>query len=267
MRRSLVLRLRVITLATVLALVGVGIVSLYVLWLSQPTYRGQPLSWWLERRQLARANGIPFEENIASEGIRHIGTNALPVLLGMLRTRDGRLKQVVMGWPAIQPLTKFLFTPADRVRAKAFGGYMALGTTASGQIPALSELLTNDRLPSVRALAAGVFGFIALDDADRAAPALLKATKDKDKDVRNGAFWSLSRIHSRPETTIPILIEGLDDSFDVARENAAAALGYNYGPEAKAAVPALLRTLTINRAASSALLQIDPEAAANAGVK
>jgi hypothetical protein len=267
MRQSVLPSARAVIISTALALAVIGTVCLYALWPRQPTYRGRPLGWWLECRQTAHVNAMPLEEEEAKVGIRQIGTNAFPALLAMLRVRDSRFKQIVMAWSAKQSIFKFPFIPADRRRAQAFGGYEALGTAASGQIPALSEILTNDRLPAVRALAAGVLGFIARDDGDRAAPALFRATKDKDETVRNNSFWALTQVHPNPETTIPILIGGLDDSCATARENAAAALGYNYGSQAKAAVPALLRTLTINRAASSALSKIDPEAAAKAGVK
>jgi hypothetical protein len=271
MRQSRVPAAKVMIIIMVLSLAVVGIVSLYALWPHQPTHQGQPLSWWLERRLTAHENRhenrVPLDEERAAEAIRQMGTNSLPTLLRMLRARDSRLKQVAMAWSAKQSVIKFPCTPADRCREQALEGYRALGPVASGQILALSEVLTNDPLPAVRDMAARALEFIARNDGDRAAPALLKAAKDKDKEVRNSSFWALGRVHPSPEATIPVLIGGLDDSYQTARENAASALGFDYGPQAKAAVPALLRTLTTNVAASHALSQIDPEAAAKAGVK
>lgn len=91
------------------------------------------------------------------------------------------------------------------------------------------------------------------------------------------ALWTLAQIRPDPQTAIPVLVAGLDDPSKVARLRAAWALG-KYGPDARAAVPALLRMLATNRgaaagqprldlAASAALKAIDPEAAAQAGVK
>jgi len=65
---------------------------------------------------------------------------------------------------------------------------------------------------------------------------------------------------------IPVLIGGLDDHYQLVRENAAIQLAV-YGQQAKVAVPALLLTLSTNRAAAYALKRIDPIAAAKVGVK
>jgi hypothetical protein len=62
-------------------------------------------------------------------------------------------------------------------------------------------------------------------------------------------------------------VAALDDPDQLlTRELAANALG-SYGPQAKAAVPVLLRTLAMNAAAGAALKKIDPETAAGAGIR
>ena len=105
------------------------------------------------------------------------------------------------------------------------------------------------------------------------APALFRATQDTNASVRACAFEALARIRPDPGLTIPVLITGLNDHELFVQQYAADALR-EYGPEARVAVPLLLRMLPTDKAAgiaddaaASALKVIDPEAAAKAGVK
>lgn len=242
----------------------------------EPVYHGKPLSVWLEihRKQMMNTHPYdgPAEEAIwdrqvvdVEQAIRHIGTNALPVLIARLRAHDTPLKQLLMIWAQKQKFVPFHFKSADQRRQEALGGYMAVGSLARAQVSNLMDCLTNDPSPNVRMAAARALIAIG-PDARVAGPALFRAAKDMDESVRNNALWALSRILPDPQLAVPVLIAGLDDTNSVARENAAIAL-MKYGPEAEAAVPALLRTLTTNRHAGWALKAIDPEAAAKAGVK
>ena len=251
---------RFIIAVTVLVIAVVATLFVFALWPHEPSYQGHSLSWWLEQR------GMGLKNDPGTLAIRQIGTNALPTLLRLIRTRDSPFKQFVMTWSAKQSMIKFHFIPEQEQRFHASMGYLALGTMARSHIPVLSEILTNDSVPEVRAQAASALGHIGRHDANLAAPALIKATKDKDDRVRNNSLWALNWIQPDPQLTIPVLIAGLDDSCSTARENAANGLR-QYGSQATSAVPALVRTLTINRSAGHALKGIDPEAAAKAGVK
>ena len=102
---------------------------------------------------------------------------------------------------------------------------------------------------------------------------MFRATKDTNEIGRINAFWALSQIRTDPQISIAVLVAGLDDLCLNVKEAAAIGLG-EYGPEARAAVPALVRMLATNDAtgiehdaAASALNAIDPEAATKAGVK
>jgi HEAT repeat protein len=212
-----------------------------------------------------------------------MGTNALPVLIERLHGQDTRLKQLMVAWTDKQERFPFRFKSAEQRRIEAIWGYQALGPLASGQVPRLIDMLDHDPFLNARQAAAQVLGFIG-PEARLAAPALFRATKDKDSRIRSGAFFALARIQPDAEITIPVLVAGLDDPYPGAQWQAAIALG-RYGPEARAAVPALLRTLATNKARAlahgadlprhdpfndafrSALKKIDPEAAAKAGVK
>jgi HEAT repeat protein len=109
-----------------------------------------------------------------------------------------------------------------------------------------------------------------------AVPALIKLLKNKSDTVRDKAAESLGAIGRQPDTVIPALIAMLRDEgsswdgvpFAIA---ATSALG-SFGRQAEAAVPDLVLALKnpspgLRDAAAKALKQIDPEAAAKAGVK
>jgi hypothetical protein len=110
----------------------------------------------------------------------------------------------------------------------------------------------------------GDFGPAARD----AVPDLIKALKGYDPVVYNPAISALGKIHSDPDTVIPLLITCLDNS-GLSNEAAFALAGY--GGLANAAVPKIIPMLKFGddaqEAARYALLKIDPEAAAEAGVK
>ncbi|MGO8929755.1 MAG: HEAT repeat domain-containing protein [Limisphaerales bacterium] len=239
-------------------------------------YQGKRLSVWLDAYREKTEAPHPYvgpdeqaawnhEIEILEDAIRHIGTNALPVLIERLHAHDTALKKFIMAIADKQKLVHFHFKSAQQRRHEAVLGYSALGPLASAHVPSLSDTLTTDPSPEIRYNAASALGCIG-PDARIAAPALFHATKDTNEFVRNNSLWALGRILPDAQLTVPVLVASLDDTNSDARGNAAIAL-MKYGPEAKAAVPALLRTLATNNAASFALKAIDPEAAAQAGVK
>ncbi len=119
-----------------------------------------------------------------------------------------------------------------------------------------------------RALAARGLGEFGLA-AKQAIPVLLQALKSNDTVVHGPAIAALGKIHGDPDTIIPLLMGYLDDK-DV-NDEAATALG-NFGSQAKVALPKLIPMLKIpdkdlHHAVALALQQIDPAAAAQAGVK
>ena len=116
---------------------------------------------------------------------------------------------------------------------------------------------------------------------------LVALLTDEDKDVRLGAAKELEAypsgvMEAEVKAAVPVLIRALKAQEAEVRRGAAYALG-KIGVDAKAAVPALIEALTdkggrdpgmgcwahlytVGYAASRALLQIDPEAAKEAGV-
>jgi len=168
----------------------------------------------------------------------------------------------------------------------------ALATVNSQIIPALKETMFHDTydsalrmslvnvlngLPGVQiyymqARERRTFAIRCLGDfgpAARAAlPDVIRALETDDPEIKVAAISTVGKLQSDPDKVIPLLIRYLDDDrCDVVAAGALA----EFGSLAKPAVPKLLPLLNAKddddqAAAQAALLKIDPEAAAKAGV-
>jgi HEAT repeat protein len=136
------------------------------------------------------------------------------------------------------------------------------GTKAKSAIPALIDLLKNDKDDLVRAAAARSLGYIAEPTSD-AVPALAEAIVDKDLRVRRSAVRALVHIHPGPAIGLPLYVKALQtaDPATVAEVIATAAeLGDKVVPGAKAGLKdpkarywALLLLSSVGPAAKSAV--------------
>jgi hypothetical protein len=245
----------------------------------EPSYGGKGLSVWLRNFEEARLNGptsryhlnpaefqVQFVEP-TQDAIRHMGTNALPELLTLLRAQDSRLSKTVGGLIVRLPFVRWRPLSQNTQRSMALTGFSALGATAKPAVPALIASL-NDKDVQIRIHAALCLGSIG-PAAEVAVPALVQHLTEPNEMVCDSVENSLGRIHRKPELVIPMLKQRLAGSGK--KWTALFALGC-FGPEAKEAVPAILPLLnspdreTSNWAAMS-LKQIDPDAAIKAGVK
>jgi len=199
--------------------------------------------------------------------------------------------------PAV--MTYLTKSPYQSSAAMVLGRF---GTNAAPAVPLLLEMLAKDRDPMARGQAAGALGKIRVEPAS-VLPALVQSLKDTTpyiRDLSAGAIVSygaearpivptlvellkgpdtllrstvattLGRIHVDPELVVPALLEYLVEPKG-NHMSAAQALAA-FGADAKPAVPALVELLNspnadYRRSAAEALKQIDPEAAAKAGVK
>lgn len=82
---------------------------------------------------------------------------------------------------------------ALREREKSLAATKAIVETGAPAVPALAALLSNERLPELRAWAAGVLGRMGADALD-AAEALLIALEDENAEVRRAARVALDQI-------------------------------------------------------------------------
>jgi len=199
----------------------------------------------------------------AENAIRQIGTNAIATCLRIIATRDSPLSKLVPLLPE-RWVAPFYKSSLPAYQFQGAYGLIALGADAKSAVPALITMLNDDHR-EVRLTA--VFALNALGPwAEDALPSMVKCLKPDE----------FPQIRLEPERAIPVLV-GLLDGFqnqpqpERIRGNAVSGLR-QFGALAKPAVPSLLRLLNdanedIRWQATNALLTVDPEAAATAGVK
>ncbi len=135
----------------------------------------------------------------------------------------------------------------EGIRLQAAAALEEIGPSAYPAAKALADALF-DKSPAVRAKAAEALGQIG-PGAEEAIPDLVFALRDKVAFVRRRAAGALGVLRANPKLAVPGLIQALQDEDRAPDRSstsvpvvAALALA-NYGPEAKAAVPALLKAL------------------------
>ncbi|MDB6067251.1 MAG: repeat protein [Pedosphaera sp.] len=254
-----------------LALLLIGVLAVVVWWMlrsaeQEPVYKGKPLSAWLRGYD---AGMLSEERKEADEAVRQIGTNAIPILLRMMHAKDSRLTERLGVLAEKQHVIKVTYRLAWWGYYEAQHGFQALGAKGRTAVPALVELYEKNASGhrSEIAYAIGAIG----PDAKMAIPSLINGLGDIDVNDRATAAWALCEIHSELQMVVPALINCLSNKSAFFRSEIAAELG-GLGVDAKPAVPALVALLKdadpmVRKDAEAALKQIDPEAAAKAGVK
>jgi HEAT repeat protein len=151
------------------------------------------------------------------------------------------------------------------VRSAAAFALGRLGPVTREVVPALTDAL-KDRTNYVREAAALALGEIG-PKAEASAPALRKALTADSGRSRVQFAWALWAVTRSTDQVVTVLIDSLMEPNDVLScEQGDTFLG-KIGPKAHAAVPMLLFTLRseesrIRRAATAALVSIDPQTAA-----
>ena len=212
--------------------------------------------------------------------------HAVPFLLKLVRTQDapwGRL--YLRAWPKLPArVQKHLRQPvrAALKRSLAAGLLSEFGCKDHRALPAIIAVLKQDHDPEVRAAAAwalsecrhvsGVLEWAYYDDAELAATiAIIEAFRDKDPSVRASAVRAYHSARFDAGPPVELLIKDLKRQDNtIARVIAAEGLA-DLGKEATNAVGALMDALhdtnsVVRQIATNALLQIDPAAAAEAGL-
>ena len=203
--------------------------------------------------------------------MRHAGTNALPILLRMLRANDSALKLKCVDLAKRQHFIRIKYTPAEELNYRACSGFGVLGSKAQNAVPALVEIANQNLSRASRWYAIQALVLVGLP-AQEAIPLLSGWATNADGSVRSYAINALGKIRAEPERGLPVLINALNDP-DVHIRTAALMALQGLGPNAKAALPVLVAFLSNAQNgiewtnASNALKEIDSEAAAKAGVK
>jgi HEAT repeat protein len=212
----------------------------------EPAYDGKTVSEWVKQLQ-------DKEPKARAEAGRALG---------------------IIGQPAkaaIPDLVKALKDEESLVRDWACYGLSCMGPEAKEAIPELEKVLLNDRVVSVRYMAANALGSMRAEGKPGVA-ALCKTLRDDDPWLRHFSAVNLGSIGPAAKDAVPNLVAAFKDSEYVVRKAAVLALG-EMGPAAKDAVPSLIDKWrdtadysAVSDAAARSLKKIDPEVARNAGV-
>jgi hypothetical protein len=163
---------------------------------ADPEFQGRSLRSWLAQAETLWLRGPNTLSNLnqaqIDHAVRQIGTNGLPVLLAMLQTKDGSIKQHIISYSRACPQLPIQPTSADEFHARALLGFKILGPMAGPAVPALVELVARggDETALLAARALARIG----PAATNAVPALVRNLSDRDIAVRCVATNALKRI-------------------------------------------------------------------------
>jgi HEAT repeat protein len=254
-------------------------------------------------RRLSQPAAGPSQAE-ADEAVRGIGTNAIPELLRMLVYRRSPLLAPLLQAAEMLHFRQARNTIEYERNHEALGGLRALGEKAAGATPELIKLYDSHPDAFSRQFIVMALGIIG-SNAKEGVPVVLRATTNASPVVRIDATAALGYIRADPARVVPVLILCLRDTNVDVRRNAISSLE-QFGQEAKSATPALLQLLRdekydpaaaprpakyrsgpisvemgppatrggpfgppfdLGGAAAAALWEIDPDAAAKAGLK
>ena len=230
-------------------------------------YQGVRLEDWLE--------ALWHDEPGAEQAIREIGTNAIPLLLELLHTRqsppvDRVLEKIAIETDQLSPLPNL--RPTVHHHGLAYCGFHALGPIAAPAIPSIAPLLSDDSQRSFYpALSLAAIGgvhelsmaltnqhgqirshlLLALAEARSerrlAATVLSNHIAHPDFSARIAALAALRDLDGPPEIAIPAFMEAIQDENRAVKRYGLEGLG-KLGPAASRAAD-LVATLTNNPSA------------------
>ena len=169
----------------------------------------------------------------SAKAISHLGPDAIVPMLTAATNMAGHheLWELIHnfenlgtnGAPAVPALLHWANDPDYWVRDGVVSALGGIGKRPDLSVPVLLNALAHDTNSMVRRDAAEALGAFA-DDSDAVLPALIKALNGNDWEARGGALSGLGRIHSRPETVVPLIAPYLCDENSVVNRHAAYAL-------------------------------------------
>jgi RNA polymerase sigma factor (sigma-70 family) len=239
-------------------------------------YQGESLTYWLTGYD-TQPGGPAWR--MADEAVRAVGTNAIPTLLRMYGETDAALDQPEDRQTAAARVTAASISasydgiPASlalRHHLEASFAFQALGPAASNTVPALIQILRKNysTLPTLHDGILEAIGGIGPAAKD-ATPVLLKALAILPDEDRANVFLELGKIHSDPDSVLPVLTAAVRDPSAAVRKSAVFALA-RYGldePSAVAVVKALAEDSTQDketlRFAAQALQELTAATARN----
>ena len=232
----------------------------------------------------------PLLQDVDGANVFHcVGSNSLAHAIALLKHDSptvrrsaawgiGSLRRQYPEARRAMPALIDALSDSDRmVRFHAALALKEMGAEGSNAVPALTRIVDNKTPPStnndfyVRAAAASSLGKIG-PVAASALPVLKAALQESHSYFRGHVATAILRINGDVETALPVLLAEMPGTIGDSKWEWIIALG-EMGPRAKAAVPQLKKELQSNHQkwvltyVTNALKSIDPEAAAEAGVR
>ncbi len=184
----------------------------------EPSYRGKELT---ECLKVAGWNALDRQ---GREAVLNIGTNAIPVLLQLLQTKDSPLKTQLAFLVTQQHLVNISLHSAEEKRLWAIEGFRALGTNGHVAVPALCDLyrktISSQQPEHQFASALAALG----SEARTAVPDLLRGLQTTNVPVRMVAMYALSEMRQEPDLVLPALMQAAEDGNMTIQRRAIAAL-------------------------------------------
>jgi hypothetical protein len=176
------------------------------------------------------------EESPKGEALLHVGTNALPWLVGWMASKPRpleRFRDWVRTRFAVPIFNPEGLSPAERRHVAAFEGFVALGPRAEPALPALSNLLQQPH-PDLQ------LGWAIACIGPRGIAILTSALTNSDTGIRDTAALSLGLEGSAATSSVPTLLSLIDHG--AASYHVLGALG-RIGCDPALAAPVLTRNL------------------------
>jgi HEAT repeat protein len=259
----------------------------------EPSNKGKTLDEWLDDYNAA---GNMTKTAPASEAIRAMGTNCLPLLLEHIRHQGSKLEYKLFNILVNQHWIKHQFYGPDPYRGASVLALNALGSNAAAILPALSDMAQSPDGPTSWY---GSMSLLAVGPT--AIPTLTKICQSTNQLVRDQAVTMIATLKAMPTPWISwtwnapfptlnarpgfyvsfsgsnetyrelIRLLGKGDSA-IRRASAEAMLDYLQTPLANEAIAPLVKALNdpdpaVRLAAAEAIKKIAPETAAKEGEK
>ena len=216
--------------------------------MTEPVYRGKPLTYWLgilEPVIIAGPTNLDARMALyptAVSAVSETGTNAIPYLLQMLRAHDSPVKAWVLMWASRHPILHIHYTDPAQLNLLAVQGFEQLRTNgAVTAVPELIKLLDEKVSEESEADTAFSLGIIG-PGAEAAVPSLVPLTASTNERVHGAAIFALAQISSDPDAVVPVFVKDLRDLKSSSWQNSTVGLA-NFGNRASSAVPALVAWL------------------------